>query len=113
LSQASHPSSWGVDGSGDLIPAGAGAVGASVQIPVAGSYGIWLGGSFRDRLQLLVDDRSVGTLRNQLNNSGQYSPLGQLELARGRHAVSLRYDGPDLEPGSGGAQFAMGPLVLS
>ena len=34
-------------------------------------------------------------------------------VSAGKHAVTLRYRGPDLGPGSGGPQFAMGPLVLS
>ena len=39
--------------------------------------------------------------------------LGESELAAGRHDVTLRFSGPDLHPGSGGATFGIGPLVLS
>jgi hypothetical protein len=113
LSQSAVPPGWGVDQSGSLIPSGAGTVQTTVRVPTAGRYGLWLGGSFRDRLEVLVDGRRTDTVRNQLNNSGQYTPLGAAELGPGAHAVTLRYRGPDLEPGSGGAQFAMGPLVLS
>lgn len=113
LSSASVPTGWGNDGAGQLVPAGAGSVQASVQVSAAGRYGLWLGGSFRDRLEVSVDGRRIGTLRNQLNNFGQYVPLGDAVLAAGTHAVTLRYSGPDLEPGSGGPQFSMGPLVLS
>jgi hypothetical protein len=113
LSETSVPPGWGVDSSGDLIPAGAATVEASVSVPAAGSYGIWLGGSFRDRLEVVVDGRKVDTARNQLNWSGVYTPLGQVELGPGTHAVALRYCRPDWHPGSGGPQFPMGPLVLS
>jgi hypothetical protein len=85
----------------------------SVQVPTSGRYGIWLGGSFRDRLELLVDGRRVTTARNQLNNFGQYTELASVDFSPGAHVFTLRYGGPDLHPGSGGAQFAMGPLVLS
>ncbi len=113
LSKVSHPPNWVLGQSGELTPVGAGTVKASVQVPASGRYGIWVGGAFRDRLDLLVDGNRVATARNQLNNYGQYTPLAVTRLARGTHEVTLRYGGPDLHPGSGGVQFALGPLVLS
>jgi hypothetical protein len=82
-------------------------------VPASGTYGFWLRGSFRDRLELDVDGRFVEGHRNQLNTSGQYTLLGSVPLARGTHRITLRYGGPDLHPGSGGAQFPIGPLILS
>jgi hypothetical protein len=113
LSAASHPAGWRLDSAGELVPAGAGTVTALVPVPTAGRYGIWLGGSFRDRLEVDVDGRRVATLRNQLNYGGQYTELAEVTLRPGAHDVALRYGGPDLHPGSGGVQFGMGPLVLS
>jgi hypothetical protein len=63
-------------------------------------------------VELSVDGTRVADLRNQLNNAGQYTQLAELDLEAGRHTFSLRYDGPDLHPGSGGPQFLMGPLAL-
>ena len=86
---------------------------ASVDVPAAGRYGIWLGGSFRDALEVSVDGRRASSLRHQLNNQGQYTPLGEASLSAGRHTVTLRFSGADLRPGSGGPPFGIGPLVLS
>ena len=38
---------------------------------------------------------------------------GVLEGGVGEHAVAIRFHGPDLHPGSGGAASPIGPLVLS
>jgi hypothetical protein len=112
LSQALHPPGWGT-GQGSLVPAGAGTVEASVQLPASGRWGVWLGGAYRDRLEAIVDGRRIAVVRNHLEHFGQYTQLGELELTRGTHRVTLRYGGPDLHPGSGGVQFEIGPLVLS
>jgi hypothetical protein len=112
LTQASHPPAWGT-GLGTVVPTGPGTVEASVQVPGSGRWGVWLGGAYRDRLEAEVDGRRIAVLRNHLEHFGQYTQLRELELAQGTHRVTLRYGGPDLHPGSGGAQFEMGPLVLS
>jgi len=48
-----------------------------------------------------------------LNNTGQYTPFGRLSLSAGSHQLLLDYSGPDLRPGSGGPQFAFGPVALT
>jgi hypothetical protein len=106
---------------------------APVDLPRAGDYGVWLGGSFRGSMEAYVDGRRVGSARGELNYSkGQYEELGTVALEPGRHTVELRYGGASLRPGSGGnailpltteedrgvskrsdKPFAVGPLVLS
>ena len=110
---ATVPRGWGADSSGYLVPGGAGTVQVPVRVPATDRYGLWLAGSFRDQLEVLVDGNRVETIRNQLNNGDQYTPIGSAELSPGSHSVTLRYRGPDLLPGSAGAQFPIGPLVLS
>jgi hypothetical protein len=114
LSRAALPGGWGADpySPGSVVPAGAGLVQASSEITTRGRYLMWIGGSVRDRLDAFVDGRRVGTIRNQLNNWAQWTQPGTGDLSPGRHMLTLRYHGPDLHPGSGGAQFAMGPVVL-
>jgi hypothetical protein len=112
LTRATYPPGWGT-GQGTLVPAGPGTVETSVDVPVGGRWGVWLGGAYRDRLEAEVDGRRVAVLRNHLEHSGQYTQLEELELTRGTHTVTFRYGSPDLRPGSGGPQFEMGPLVLS
>jgi hypothetical protein len=111
LGTGSVPERWG-SGAGEVVPAGEGTVSATANVPNREGYEVWLGGSFRDRLELLVDDLRIAVWRNQLNNASQYTPLTSVELGPGRHVFAIHYDGPDLHPGSGGPQFPMGPLVL-
>ena len=86
---------------------------ASVDVPRPGRYGIWLGGSFRDGLEARVDGRLLGHRRHLLSNEGGYTLLGEAKLDVGTHTMTLRFSGPDLHPGSSGAIFPIGPLVLS
>ncbi len=104
LSQASHPVSWATySGSPDVIyPSRSGTLEATVGVPVAGRYGVWLGGSFRRRLAVSVDGRRVGAARHQLNYPGLYMPFGDVDLTAGSHDVVLRYSPANLSPGSGG-----------
>lgn len=71
----------------------------SVTVP-GGRYDLWLSGSFGGRMEVDVDGRRVGARRHRLEHSGQLVPFGSVELAPGRHRVSLRYSGADLHPGS-------------
>jgi hypothetical protein len=114
-------------------PRGAGSLATTVDVPRAGRYGVWLGGSFRGTMEAFVDGKRTGSARNELNYSkGQYEQLGSIDLPPGRHEVKLHYGGASLRPGSGGdailpltseeergeskrsdKPFGVGPLVLS
>jgi hypothetical protein len=96
-----------------LAPLGrAGELSLPVEVPVAGTYEVWLGGSMRPEATLMVDGHEVGSLRQQLNTPGNYLDFGPVRLARGRHLASLRLGAPDLHPGSAGTDGVLGPLVL-
>jgi hypothetical protein len=114
-------------------PDGSGSLSVNVEVPRAGGYGVWLGGSFRGQMTAYVDGRKVGSARGELNYSkGVFDELGSIALTPGRHIVKLHYDGPSLRPGSAGdailpltnegdrgvsksshKPFGVGPLVLS
>jgi hypothetical protein len=128
LSRATHPSSWKIDPKVPevVLPPDSGTVEGRVILPATGRYGVWLGRSFRSRLEVLIDGRLIGSARHELNYSpGQYIPFGETWLDAGTHRVVLRYSGPDAHPGSAGhgiyqpfgqpirPAFEMGPLVLS
>ncbi len=82
--------------------------------PVGGSYGVWVGGSFKSAVGIDVDGRSVGRARDSLNWPDTFTYIGSVRLAPGRHTLRFRYDGPGLRPGSGGIPpFGVGPIVLS
>jgi hypothetical protein len=113
LSGVPLPAGWVADAGGHVFPrTGAGSIAKRFDVPRAGRYGVWLGGSFRGRLRLYVDGRLVADARDRLTGTG-YEPLGSAALRAGPHRLVLRYGGIDLHPGSGGFQFGLGPLVLS
>jgi hypothetical protein len=114
LEAADYPSTWGVVGEGEqVIPRGPGDITTTVTISRAATYEVWLRGSVRARVELLVDGRASGSVRHQLNNSGLSVLLGEAELTTGEHEITVLFHGSDLHPGSGGAARAIGPLVLS
>jgi hypothetical protein len=71
-------------------------------IAVAGSqsYELWLGGSFSRGLEVSVDGRRVGRVKDQLSNIDGYVHVADVHLAPGVHAFALTYPHPDLTPGS-------------
>jgi hypothetical protein len=78
-----------------------------------GTYEIWLGGSVRGEAEAVVDGRSAGSVRHQLNNQGQFVRLGEAELEAGPHEVRVERRGADLHPGSGGPDPPEGPVLLT
>ncbi len=115
LSAGEYPPSWipTEPGSPDLVPHGPGTAKLALQVPRAGRYGFYLQGSVRNRLTLSVDGARVGSVEEQLNESGQFLYFGQARLGGSEHAVELTLDGQSLAPGSGGPPEPIGPLVLS
>lgn len=110
----SHPASWNPPGNAaEVVPDGAGEIRGPVTVPRPGRYGIWIGGSLRPQVDLLVDGQEVGSVRGQLENAGQYVELGTARLAAGTHELAIRFHGADLVPGSGGRAGPIGPIVLS
>ena len=83
-----------------------------VRVPAAGAYEVWLGGSVRGEMRVLVDGVERGSARGRLNHSGGYVALATVELETGEHEIELAYGGADLHPGSGGRESPIGPLVL-
>jgi hypothetical protein len=96
-----------------VFPNGPGTLKTTVDLPSTGRYGVWVGGSFRRRLEVAVDGYRVGAARHQLTHPGVYTPFGAIQLTAGTHDVVLRYTADNLRPGSGGMYSYLGPLVLS
>jgi hypothetical protein len=112
LGEARRPPSWAAGPGGTVLPDGAGRLLETLELPRGGWFGFWLGGSFRDRVRLLVDGKPVGSARDQLEETAQLMPLGSGALRAGEHRVELLYDGAGWRPGSGGTPFLLGPLVV-
>jgi hypothetical protein len=96
-----------------VVPHGPGSLVTTVRVPSTGTYGIWIGGSFRGRLEVFVDGRRVATARNRLGLAGDYWPLADVQLTAGAHELRFDYGGASLLPGSGGQPFALGPILLA
>ncbi len=90
---------------------------ASFVAPAAGRYRVWLGGSFFRRLQADLGSVQTASSHQQLNEAGEWTPLGSAALGPGRHRVTLSYGDATLYPGSGGPGgagpfFPVGPLAV-
>jgi hypothetical protein len=86
---------------------------ASFTVPRSGVYDLWIGGSVRGRLDVLVDGRRVASARHQLSYAGQFVPLGRADLTAGAHTVEFRQSTPALAPGAGGEPWPLGPFALT
>jgi hypothetical protein len=115
LLRGSLPPAWLARGGpgGEVVPRGAGAARTTVHVDRAGRYRVWLAGSTRGAVSVVVGGRPAGSIRHRINNDGPlYEPLGTVELARGDHDVVVDYGGPDAHPGSADAELGLGPVVL-
>jgi hypothetical protein len=107
------PGSWRRGPGSTFTPTGDGSASATVELPHAGSWQVWLGGSIRGRMELLIDGAEVGSVRHRLNNFGLFAELGTAELDGGAHTLELAYTGASVaHPGSGGTPEPLGPLIM-
>jgi hypothetical protein len=114
LGPGGAPGSWTTAAAGNaVVPDGDGSVRTTVTLPQAGRWAVWLGGAFRGRVRVSVDGRRAGVDRHQLSYDGQWVPFGSLDLVAGPHAVTVSSDEDALRPGSGGGDFAIGPVAFS
>lgn len=115
LGRAARPADWPADGSdpGVVYPGGPGSAEATAAVSRRGHYEVWLGGSFRRQIEILVDGTVVGSHRHELNNTAQWTPFGEISLTKGTHRIEVRYEADDLRPGGGGTAFGIGPLALA
>jgi hypothetical protein len=110
-----YPSSWTAPtpGVNYVLPGSSGTATTVTNLASGGRYGVWIGGSFRGRVEIDVDGVSAGSTRDQLSHGGSYAQLGTLALQPGRHTITLRYDRGFFHPGNAGDVFPLGPIVLS
>jgi hypothetical protein len=112
MSMFEHPPAWSDPSSDVLLPNSAGTAALRIQLPSAGRWRVWLGGSVRGRVDLSIDGREVGSARHRINY-GYYIDLGQFDLTGDSHLVEFHFHGSDLHPGSAGQAMPVGPLVFS
>ena len=114
FSQNTLPTGWSKGSSlGAVLAPKSGQVSMKVSIKKSGDYLIWLGGSFRGRIHIRVDEKQKFEWGNQINHPNSFTEMGKVNLTPGRHIIQLKYSIPSLMPGVGGSPFEFGPLVLS
>jgi hypothetical protein len=96
-----------------LLPTGEGAVRVKVDVPSPGRYDLFVQGSVRNPLTILIDGEEQGSIDYQLNGGDQFLSFGRARLSAGQHTFFLVLSGQSLAPGSGGPPEPIGPLVLS
>ncbi len=103
--QTRWPAPWGHDSASRTLFANTPGT-AVAQIKVHGNqdYELWLGGSFSRGLEVSVDGRHVGRVKDELLSIGGYAPVADVYLTPGIHVFALTYPHPDLTPGSGDNQ---------
>jgi hypothetical protein len=95
-----------------------GDINAAFVLTKPGLYEVWLGGSFFRKVSATVDGIATGSSHEQLNEAGEWTPLGTVRLGIAGQRMTLSHGDADLYPGSGGPGsagpfFRDGPLALA
>jgi hypothetical protein len=112
LTREGAPQDWYSSGPEALVPTAPGTTTVGVEVPVAGRYDVWLGGSFARGIDVSVDGKEVGSLRDERQDESQQLRAGEVELTAGGHTVELTSPSGGLRPGAGDDSLPVGPLVL-
>ena len=91
---------------------GSGSVNGVVQLARAGTYELWLRGSFGPEISVSVDGRHAGSVDRQLSQPAGWVKLGALRLGEGDHRIAIARAGSGVAPGSGNTPLPLGQLVL-
>jgi hypothetical protein len=107
LRTAAAPEDW----QPDVTPVSDGDALIAVEVPAAGRWRVYVGGSTLGKLAVEVDGRAAGALRHELAHDGQWLRFGALALRAGPHQVRLRYAAGFPQAGIG-SPSPLGPLAL-
>ena len=107
VTSARHPVHWTAASVG-LVMKGPGRLQTAFAVPHAGAWELWLQGEIMRPLRVSVDGHLVGSVGGQLGgnslNPDTMAPLA-LQLAAGRHRLSITRGPAGLAPGDGGWAF--------
>ncbi len=102
--QVVWPRTWVDEPSSHSLQAiGAGTAVGHIAVASSQNYELYLGGSFGRGLEVRVDGRKVGTVKDQLSGfaNSNFIPVATVFLSAGVHRFEYTYPHPDLTPGSG------------
>src|SRR5439155_7980276 len=86
LGSLALPHTWRANDPSTVTPSGAGSVESILTVPRAGRYGLWIGGAFRRDVKISIDGSVVADARHRRSHSGEYVPMGTLDLSAGAHS---------------------------
>jgi len=104
LARAVHPARWGHEREG-LVMSTPGSLSASVLLPSAGVWDVWVQGQIMPSVGLSVDGRALASIAGQLDGNSLVPdtvPPIPARLTAGTHRLSLTRHGFTLAPGDGG-----------
>jgi len=85
----------------------------ALDVAGAGAVQIGVDGSVQGTLTVSVDGRKAGSVRSVLNWPNEYQRVASVDLAAGRHVVTLSYSSSAWLPGTEGIPaFGAGPLIV-
>jgi hypothetical protein len=105
LAQARHPRDWGHQ-RGALVMNHPGTLSASVRVPSAGRWLLWLQGQLMPDVRVALDGHPLATIAGQLSGNSlvvNTAPPLAVRLGAGSHRLTLTRGGLTLSPGDGGA----------
>jgi hypothetical protein len=90
-----------------LTPTTPGTAVSHIAVASAQIYELWLGGSFGRGVEVSVDGRHLGAVKDELSNLNGYAHVGDVPLTPGVHTFALTFPHADLTPGSGEKEFTI------
>jgi hypothetical protein len=92
------PEPYTLDAVTPLTPGSAGEI---VHVAHAGTYQVWVQGSFPRRIRVTLDGRTVGSV-DGWNTPGEWMQAGTARVSTGAHPLDIFRGGGGLAPGDGG-----------
>ncbi|HEV2770902.1 MAG TPA: hypothetical protein VGV40_12015, partial [Solirubrobacteraceae bacterium] len=111
LGALGHSATWRKE-PGSVVPYGPGWAQGALDLPEQGRYRLWLAGPTQRPLRVDIDGRQVATVQDAWSYPRQWNPLGEVDMAGGRHTVRVEREAGSLAPGDGAGGMAVGPVVL-
>jgi hypothetical protein len=96
-----------------VLSAGHSGIAGAFEVLEEGSYSLWLAGSRRAGADVLMDGERIASAPAHFDNAAEYTELGTATLGPGVHTVRVQFDHSRLEPGAGGPEYGLGPLVVT